>query len=355
MPEQGCLTGDLPQQYYKDFLNEQANPCFFENPTLPKKIFISRRYFKNHGRVAGMDYVVAELSKKGFYEFIPEKYTIPQQLQFICSAKEIIWEEGSAVHLLELLPNINSRQILIMRRELTNFDYIKFILEHKSVDVTTYSNVSFIECNAPPHNKMSKFNDMQDFIKFIEIETGAIIDLEKLKYESILDEIGFSIFEAKKSSIDNNSTFNKIEKLVFRDFYLPEKHTVIRTENASSIGPQPIIAWCIDFPPKGSSETISYKDINISGWFILDEDLINKDVDYSLQIVSKSGSIYNISPNINRPDVVKAILGQQSNDKLNKCGFSKLVEFDSEYCISVSYQSKSIILCTIEVKSLAKN
>lgn len=350
IPEQGCITGEKPKQFYTNFLEERTHPSFFEQKKLPKKIFISRRYFKNYGRVAGMDYVAAEIKKKGFFEFIPEKYTILQQIQFICSAKEIIWEEGSSVHLLELLPHLNSRQILIMRRELTNFDYIKFILEHKSHDVTTYSNVSFIECLAPPHNKMSKINDLTEFSEFIEFEIGVPIDKEKLRYESILDEVHFILFEEKNKPSENKSTFDKLTKIINRDFYPPEHHKLIRTENASSIGPKPIVAWCIDFPPKGISETVSFKDINIRGWFILEENITSEASDYSMQIVSHSGATYDISLDIDRPDVIKAILGQNCDNKSDKCGFSNIVEFDSEYRILLHYQNKSVLLCTIEVE-----
>jgi len=350
IPEQGCITGNKPKEFYIDFLKKRSNPDLFKNKNLPEKIFVSRRYFKNHGRVAGMDYVAETLQNQGYFEFLPEKYSIPKQIEFICSAQEIVWEEGSAVHLLELLPYIKSRQTLIMRRELTNFDYIKFILEHKSASVMTYSNVSFIDCVAPPHNKMSKFNNIEEFSKFIELQTGASIDIEKLKYESMLDEIDFTLFEAKNKISEDGETLKKISTITARDLYRHKKAKIKRPNIGSCLGPAPIVAWCIDFPPKGVSETLAYKNIEIRGWFVLDDDFRSSQLNYSLKIVSQSGKLYEISLDISRPDVIKAILGNTDiANKSDKCGFYESVEYDLKYHIYLCNETESVLLSTIEI------
>lgn len=350
IPEQGCIPGDKPKQFYIDFLKQRSHPNLFKKNNLPEKIFISRRHFKNHGRVAGMDYVAIALQNKGYYEFLPEKYSIQKQIEFICSAQEIVWEEGSAVHLLELLPYIDSRQTLIMRRELTNFDYIKFILEHKSVNVMTYTNVSFIDCVAPPHNKMSKFNDIEEFSKFLELQTGVLIDVEKLKYESMLDEIDFTLFEARNKSISDSETLKKISTLTAREFYEHKKAKIKRPNIGPSLGPVPITAWCIDFPPKGVSETIAYKNIDIRGWFVLEDDFRKSQLNYSLKIISQSGKIYDISLDVSRPDVIKAILGNHDTaNKSDTCGFYVSVEYDLKYNIYLCSETASTLLSTIEI------
>jgi len=349
VPEQGCITGCKPQNYYIDFLNKRSNPNLFKRSNYPEKLFVSRRNYKNFGRLAGMDYVCIELQKKGYFEFTPENYSIPQQLEFICSAKEIIWEEGSSIHLLEILPYLNSNQILLMRRELTNFDYIKFVIEHKCQNLITYSNVSFINSSAAPHNRMSRLNDNIEFSKFIETHTGALLDNLTLNYESILDQIDFSLFESSRNNPEPFDKYNELISLTARSFYPYKKSIIIRNDNLPSRGPKPIIAWCIDYPPKGTSDAISYKNIEIRGWFVLDHSQPILFSDISLKIVSLNGVVYEIMLDIARPDVVKAVLAHaEKSDELTKCGFSTTVSYDDEYYIYLCRGGELILLSTIK-------
>lgn len=352
VPEPGCIIGEQPQKYYIDFLKKHAKPELFINNLFPKKILVSRRSYKNVGRLAGMDYVTAELKTKGYFEFLPEKYTILQQIQFICSADDIVWEEGSAVHLLEILPYINSRQTLIMRRELTNFDYIKTIIEQKSPNTTTFSNVEFVEwSSSAPHNKMSKPIDFEEFIIFIKSQTGALLDKEKLIYESIFDELGFYLFESKQKNIKSDTLLTDIAKLIDRDFYTYNISTITRTNEVPSQGPKPIIAWCIDYPPKGTSNIVTHKDIDIHGWFLFVDSPLTA-INASLKIVSDCGTTYEIFLNVNRPDVTKAILGNGIySDELNNCGFRITVTYDKEYKVYLYNGNDRTLLSTIQVSN----
>ncbi|HBZ14631.1 MAG TPA: hypothetical protein DEO73_02565 [Pantoea sp.] len=350
VPEKGCITGQKPEKFYFDFLKKRANPEKFKNNTLPKKIFVSRRFYKNYGRVAGMDYVAFELEKKGYFELTPEKYPLKKQIEFICSADEVIWEEGSAVHLIELLPFITSKQILIMRRKESDYDYIKFILEHKSTNLITYSNVDFIECMAQPHNRMSKFNNPEEFCDFIKLNTGVILDKEKLQNESILDELDFNIFKDFNQSCEKDNIIKKIAKITKRDCYSYKKSRITRTDNVSARGPAPIIAWSIDSPRRGEGDVITYNDIDIRGWFILENYPLNTISNGELKIVSHSGREYKLSFDINRPDVINAILNKKNlSNTSSACGFSISVEFDKEFYIPMTDGNKSTILSTLTI------
>ena len=112
VPEIGSWFGG-EKKWFKNWLDENIAIKDYKKK-LPPKIIIRRS--KNFlGRVAGFDYFSNILIKNGFTEFYPENHTIKEQIEFIVSAKIIVWEQGSSCHLLKILPKLNSTSILIKR------------------------------------------------------------------------------------------------------------------------------------------------------------------------------------------------------------------------------------------------
>lgn len=141
IPEQGAsFHGDV-KPWYQHWLSQ--NPlieCTLIDNTKWKNVFISRKNYKLKGRIAGMDAFAEYLCSVGYKEICPEELPLREQLALMSSAENIIWEEGSAVHLMELLPKQASNAALIMRRP-TNQN-IQLFLQNKYDDL--YTDLSLI-------------------------------------------------------------------------------------------------------------------------------------------------------------------------------------------------------------------
>jgi hypothetical protein len=85
-----------------------------------KKVYVSRRYFALRGAFAEESYIEDFLQKNGFHIYYPEQHSISSQLSMYKGAEEIIFEEGTALHVLELLGHLDAHVSVICRRSLSN-------------------------------------------------------------------------------------------------------------------------------------------------------------------------------------------------------------------------------------------
>lgn len=86
---------------------------------LYQKVYVSRSHFTLRGAYAGESYLETFLQKNGFHIYFPEKHSILSQLGMYKGAKEIIFAEGSALHVLELLSQVDAHISIICRRSLS--------------------------------------------------------------------------------------------------------------------------------------------------------------------------------------------------------------------------------------------
>lgn len=84
--------------------------------TTHKKLYVSRRDFSLRGAYAGEQYIQNFLEEQGFQPYYPEQHCITSQLSTYKQAQEIIFAEGSAVHVLELLGELKASVSVICRR-----------------------------------------------------------------------------------------------------------------------------------------------------------------------------------------------------------------------------------------------
>jgi hypothetical protein len=112
VPESASWFG-AEKDWFQDWLKKYIVLSEYKKKPYPK--IIIRRSKNFLGRVAGFDYFSNILVNNGFREVYPENYTVKQQIEFIVSAKTIIWEQGSACHLLKILPKLKGTSILIRR------------------------------------------------------------------------------------------------------------------------------------------------------------------------------------------------------------------------------------------------
>ena len=166
MPCPGTAIGEGVENGYDRFLKRETRFDKLKVKGKPKNIFVSRGAFKNVGRVAGFDVVASIFEKNGYFELRPETYPLEEQLAYLKAADSIFWEEGSAVHLLDILPKLNASMVLLRRRR----DYLAMdnIIRNKSKRSEIYSEVEYINSRVAPHNRMSKLIKPAAFFEFLK-------------------------------------------------------------------------------------------------------------------------------------------------------------------------------------------
>lgn len=156
VPDVGHVVGRPHQDWYQEELASAIDLSKFKRPDLPKRIVISRRNYRLKGRIAGADAITQRLREDGYTEVFPEQHPVAEQIAYLVSAEHIIFEEGSAVHLLDPLPRIDAQVAMIRRRP--NFTHMDDTITGKA-DGRVYNNVRLLPGRSPPHNRMSRLID----------------------------------------------------------------------------------------------------------------------------------------------------------------------------------------------------
>ena len=151
VPEIGSWLGG-ERKWFKDWTEKYINIKDYKK-NLPPKIIV-RRSNRFPGRVAGFDYFSKILVSNGFKEIFPENYTIKEQIEFVVSAKVIVWEQGSACHILKILPPLNNTSLLITRGMFVLS--IENLIKKKSKRFMIYRDAQSI-FNYPSSNKIMGF------------------------------------------------------------------------------------------------------------------------------------------------------------------------------------------------------
>ena len=111
VPEPGFIIHDYFYPYYDDFLSVVIDI----QPIIGKKVYISRRYFGGESCLTNDEELENVLNNHGFIIYYPEKHSIYEQITFLSSAEKILALEGSALHTLIFVKDLQSN-ILIMPR-----------------------------------------------------------------------------------------------------------------------------------------------------------------------------------------------------------------------------------------------
>ncbi|MCW0233208.1 MAG: glycosyltransferase family 61 protein [Ferrovibrio sp.] len=350
VPEPGKMLGEGAKPWFVEFLERTSPPERYFDPSLPSKIFVSRRRFKQVGRVAGFDGVADDLARDGYFEFQPELYSIERQMQFICSAKRVVWEEGSAVHLLELLPHANGEHILLMRRSTGSYGEIVRVMREKCASLAVWDDVEFISSRLPSHNRMSRIRNIDAFSQFIYDNTGTFLNRDKFNLHEKVDVMLALAKEGTDPSSVASDIFKSQLKIGGGD---PNAgYSIIsRNDKAPRRGGSPIHSWFVDTPALGASRGIPYADVGVAGWLVIaDRDFENVH-DSRIVFRSRHGTVTSRLDRP-RPDVIAAILGSAvSAERQKNCGFGGVVPASwGQFDICFEHAGASpLTLCTIEV------
>ena len=144
----------LPNESYLKFLHDLRRYYFPSDINIKSKnIYISRGHFLFKGKkFIGSQYIEKLLyEERNFFTIHPEKWPLIDQLGLILSSKEIIADEGSSLHAIQLFDQIESNLNIIARTpEIKDRMIINCINKRLQNGEASYLNIFF------PKNTLDK-------------------------------------------------------------------------------------------------------------------------------------------------------------------------------------------------------
>jgi hypothetical protein len=119
VPEPGAVWQDGVRPFYLEHLRRYRKTIEAKTArvTVPDRIYYSRLHLLEYGGgVLGSSFFERRLAENGFAIVRPETLPIVQQFAHLLKAKQIIFDEGSAIHLTELLDVVPPALYMLPRR-----------------------------------------------------------------------------------------------------------------------------------------------------------------------------------------------------------------------------------------------
>jgi len=125
LPKPGGSIGSPQEEWYESELEALTPPSLFKDNKFPEKIVFSRKNFLTSGKIIGFSSVEKLLEDAGYRIISPEDCSLTEQIKLIVNARNIVWEEGSNIHVLDILPRQNLDAFVFKRRRgLATFDVV---------------------------------------------------------------------------------------------------------------------------------------------------------------------------------------------------------------------------------------
>lgn len=185
VPEPGAALDTPAQPWYRNELAHAFPLADYIQPGRPTAIVVTRRRYRLQGRVAGFDAVINAATASGYREIMPESLTLTEQLVTIASAKSILWEEGSACHIAELLPEIPARSLVVSRGRRTKAVVTSLAAKSPTVDYARVIPQQGISPEAALMSRLPDPDDLRDAITraglppVVPIDTSAFRQMER--------------------------------------------------------------------------------------------------------------------------------------------------------------------------------
>lgn len=145
--EQGTSLGNLPERYYLDWVGRNYLEYLSQCPIhleVSKKLFVSRAGLVTEGGFKMRNRLGAYLESMGFREFFPERHSLRVQLTTLDQQDLIVFESGSAVHLVELLPRLGAKVFVLPRWRDNQKDWIPIFTGRDITYELSRTSTSFI-------------------------------------------------------------------------------------------------------------------------------------------------------------------------------------------------------------------
>ncbi|MCC4231103.1 glycosyltransferase family 61 protein [Sphingobium soli] len=165
----------------------------------PTRIFYGRGHALRDGGVIGSSYFEKSLKHAGFLSCVPEDLSLRLQFAYLLQAEEIIFEEGSSIHLTELLHEVKANVRILPRRPnphvfrtaLTPRCSVYQVLAKPNNIIQlpdrngnmSPASLTFYKDHEAVYNELSKIFDLPDFDKSL-YETLELRDLKAAPVKS---------------------------------------------------------------------------------------------------------------------------------------------------------------------------
>jgi len=125
LPKPGGSIGSPQEEWYETELQALTNPSQYKDSEFPEKIVFSRKNFLTSGKIIGFLSIERLLEDEGYKIISPEDCSLTEQIKLIVNASNIVWEEGSNIHVLDILPRQDLDAFVFKRRRgLATFDVV---------------------------------------------------------------------------------------------------------------------------------------------------------------------------------------------------------------------------------------
>ncbi|WP_027286003.1 glycosyltransferase 61 family protein [Rubritepida flocculans] len=115
--EQGKMLHCPPAPAYVAFLRRRLAQLLDAPPRFPRRLAVLRGHLgAGHGRCVGENWLLRQLTQLGYAEFRPETVPIADQANAYVHAEKIVFSEGSAIHLFDILPPVRAEIAVLNRR-----------------------------------------------------------------------------------------------------------------------------------------------------------------------------------------------------------------------------------------------
>ncbi|MCX8134592.1 MAG: glycosyltransferase family 61 protein [Roseococcus sp.] len=102
---------------YTAFLQRRLGHIAAEPARFPKKLAVLRGHLdQSSGRCFGESWMAQQLEHLGYLSFKPEQYPLHDQVNAYMHADHIIFSEGSAMHLFDIMPPVKAQIAVLNRR-----------------------------------------------------------------------------------------------------------------------------------------------------------------------------------------------------------------------------------------------
>ena len=140
VPESGCWLNTRPSNNMLDFLRVRQNEYFkdkiAESANVKKNLVIARSP-KFLGQIKNIEVLHLALARHGYEIVFPELLSFDEQMNLYRNAENLIFEEGSALHTLELFASLQA-QVAIIPRSLPGIAAFKIILNKRVKKIVGY-------------------------------------------------------------------------------------------------------------------------------------------------------------------------------------------------------------------------
>lgn len=181
--EQGKMLRVPSAPEYTAFLGRRVGPLANEPARFSPRLAVLRGHLdQNSGRSVGETWLAAQLEAQGYLVFRPEEHPLRDQVNAYLHAEEIIFSEGSAMHLFDIMPPVKARIVVLNRRP--GSPLAEHTLREKCAELHVYDDIAFLGDPQEHLTRSLSLFDPSRFFAFLK-EHGFV---DRLPDSDLLDD-----------------------------------------------------------------------------------------------------------------------------------------------------------------------